>query len=78
MDERLAFDFSDVEVTKERVPLTFVGTTSKSIALDPAEFHGMSVPAITDQIKSILAGIAPDVDFFEQDIVDAAILVAPL
>lgn len=62
--------FPDEQPTRE--VLTFVGTTSKTISLDPAEFVGMPLPAITEEIKSVLRGIAPDVDFFEQDVVEAA------
>lgn len=79
MTEQPSFDFSNTEEpTKERIPLTFVGTTSKSFSLDPAEYKGMSVPAITEAIKDVLRSIAPEVSFYEQDIVEAAILVAPL
>jgi len=70
--QQLSFDFSDEQPTRERMPRTFVGTTSADLCLDPNEFAGMSVPAITEEIKSMLRGIAPDADFFEQDIVEAA------
>lgn len=76
MNEQLSFDFGDEQPTQPRIPLSFVGTTSKSITLDPAEFRGMGVPAITEEIKSVLRGIAPDVDFFEDDLVEAAHAIA--
>jgi len=78
MSDQLEFDFSDCEPTKERLVCTFVGSTSKTISLDPAEFRGMTVPAITEAITEVLRGIAPDVSFYEQDVVEAATLVAPL
>lgn len=70
--QQLEFDFSDEEKTRPRMHLEFVGTTSVAVSLDPAEFVGMTVPAITDEIKSVLSGIAPNVDFFEDDLVLAA------
>jgi hypothetical protein len=74
--QQLEFDLSDGTPTRQLH--TFVGTTSKTISLDPAEYRGMSVPAITEEIKNVLRSIAPDVSFYEQDVVEAAILVAPL
>lgn len=60
------------EMVPTRKQFTFVGTTSKSVSLDPAEFAGQSIPTITAGIMQVMASIAPDVSFFEDDIVEAA------
>lgn len=54
------------------IDFEFVGTTSAPLSLDPTEFEGLSVPQVTDEIKKLLAGIAPGVSFFEDDVVLAA------
>lgn len=61
--------FSDEEPTRPRAHREFVGTTSVSTSFDPAEFRGMSVTQITDEILTVLRSIKPDVDFFEEDLV---------
>lgn len=55
-----------------RIPFEFVGTTSKKLTLDPAEFRDQSVPQITLEVQRVLREIAPDVSFFTDDIVLAA------
>lgn len=60
----------------ERIDFTFVGQTNRPLSLDPAEFTGMTVPTITAEIKRTLRDIAPDVSFFEDDIVLAADVLA--
>lgn len=52
---------------------TFVGTTSKTIDLDPSEFAGMTVPQVTAEIMKTLRDIASDVNFWDADIEAAAI-----
>jgi hypothetical protein len=50
----------------------FVGTTCTALSLDPAEFAGLTISQITGEILDVLAAIAPGVDFFPADIVEAA------
>jgi hypothetical protein len=70
MDE---LDFEQLgEMVPARMHFTFVGTTSKSVSLDPREYRGKSLPTITKQVMDVMRSIAPDVDFFEEDIVEAA------
>lgn len=52
---------------------TFVGTTSKTVDLDPSEYVGMTVPQITADIMKTLRDIAPDVNFWDPEIEMAAI-----
>lgn len=70
--KQLALDLGDDEPTQERVTFTVFFTDSTDLNLDPREFRGKSVPAITEEIKAVLRSIAPHADFFEQDIVHAA------
>lgn len=56
----------------ERIPFEFVGTTSKPLSIDPAEFAGMKVPEITAEMLKMLSEIAPGVSFFLDDVVLAA------
>lgn len=50
----------------------FVGSTSQRLSLDPTEYLDMSIPQITSDIMRTLRSIAPDVTFFEEDVVTAA------
>jgi len=56
----------------ERKSFQFVGTTCTELSLDPAEFVGMTVPAITGEILEVLQSLAPGVSFFTDDVVEAA------
>lgn len=56
----------------ERLDFEFVGTTSKSLSLDPAEFRNQSINKIADEVHRILREIAPGVSFFHDDVVLAA------
>ena len=49
----------------------FVGTSTHTLELDPSEYRGMSTPQITREVKKLLAGIAPGVSFFPEDIAQA-------
>jgi len=59
-----------------RLSFSFVGTSEHPMSIDPAEYRGMKVPAITATLLNTLRSIAPGVDFFEQDVEMAAIAVA--
>lgn len=56
----------------ERKSFEFVGTTCTSLSLDPGEFAGMTVRAITEEILEVLESIAPGVNYFVDDVVEAA------
>lgn len=63
--------------TKQRsIPLSFVGTTTATIDLDPVEFHNRTPLGIQGEIIKILADIHPSVSFFPADIELAAHEVA--
>lgn len=72
MATQLEFDFSDEEPTRPRQSFEFVGTTSVACSFDPAEFRGLTVSQITEEVKTVLSSIKPDVSFFEDDVVLAA------
>lgn len=55
-----------------RISFEFTGTKSTPLSLDPREYHGLSVPAITAALRGILRSMDADVDFFSPDIEFAA------
>lgn len=56
----------------ERIDLEFMGTVSRPLSLDPAEFRGQPVERIEGEIRKLLKGIGPEVSFFSDDIALAA------
>lgn len=54
------------------IPFQFVGTTSKRVEFCPEEFEGKAVASITEEIRGVLRSIDSSVDYFEDDIVQAA------
>lgn len=56
----------------DRIPFEFVGTSCTALALDPDEFAGLTVPRITEEVLKMLREIAPQVNFFHDDVVLAA------
>ena len=61
---------------QRRIPLSFVGTTTATLDLDPAEFRNKTAIGIQGDIIKILADIHPSVSFFPADIELAAYEVA--
>lgn len=59
----------------DRIPFEFVGTKTAPLSLDPTEFAGMPVQAVTREILKMLREIEPGVSFFEDDAVLAAEVV---
>lgn len=55
-----------------RLDLEFHGTTSRALSLDPKEFSGKSLNKITAEILMVLSDINPGVNFFTEDVVEAA------
>lgn len=52
--------------------LEFVGTKCTGLSVDPKEYTGMTVPAITEALLRTLAEIDPGVNFWPDDVVLAA------
>lgn len=50
----------------------FVGTKETTLSLDPKEFHGQPPVKITEEIRALLRGIDPKVDWYDADVELAA------
>jgi hypothetical protein len=59
-----------------RIDFEFVGTTCKALSLDPTEFKGQTIPQIAGEVMKVLSEMAPDVNFFVDDVVLAAEQIA--
>jgi hypothetical protein len=51
-----------------RKDLSFVGTTSVTVGLDPDEYRGLTQSQVTEMVLQVLRGVAPGVDFWEPDV----------
>lgn len=70
--KQLELSLGDDEPTVPRKQFTFDGMSTHTISVDPREFRGMPVVAITSEIRDVLASIAPGVSFFENELEAAA------
>ncbi len=66
----------DVVPGSDRLEFDFTGFSQHPLSLDPAEFKGVPLPAITNAIMKMMSEIAPNVSFTEDDMELAATVVA--
>lgn len=55
---------------------SFNGAINTEIDLDPDEYLGLEPPEITEEIFAVLSEIDPDADYFDEDVVFAAEVIA--
>jgi hypothetical protein len=53
----------------------FVAVTGAQLEVDPAEFEGMTISEIAEELLVMLDAENPGLDFFPDDITDAAIAI---